>query len=298
MNSNETRTLWISIAAGLFATFLLYSYSQEKQAQLTKKFGSSKRVVVAARDIAEMETIDDTMLDTIERPVDFIEPNAMNDPELAVGKVAVAPMKKGEQLLLTKLLTPGPDTGIALQVSPNKRAVTIPVDEVRGVAKLIRPGDRIDITAAVDIGKGLNQRREVQLIMQDVVVLATGLNVVNNIPRIFEMDANRKDVSQITLTGDTKFTTVTVEASPKEAQDLLYILSTSPGNLFLTLRNPNDRNIVKMPSSTQESVLGKPSTAFSSPPPRVPTTISPPPSVPQKASRPQPAKPRGKFIRQ
>jgi pilus assembly protein CpaB len=289
MNSNETRTLWISLAAGLFAAFLLYSYSQEKKAEYDKTYGAMKNVVIAKIDIAEMQTIDDTMLEVVQRPADFIEPSVVNDPESAVGQVAATPIKKGEQILITKLLQPGPDTGISLQVSPSKRAVTLPIDEVRGVAKLIRPGDRVDIIAAIDAGKGINQRREVAVIMQDVIVLATGLNVVNNIPRILEMDSNNKNIQQIALTGDTKYTTLTIEASPKEAQDLIYIMSTSPGNIYFTLRNPNDRQVQpRLPSSTSDSILGRPSISYdtnSVPTPTVAPQVQPrtaPTVTPQK----------------
>lgn len=269
-SSNETRTLWISLGAGLFAAFLLFSYSQEKKAEYDKTYGTMKNVIIAKTDIAEMQTIDDTMLEVAQRPLDFMEPNVVVSVEAAVGQVAAAPIKKGEQILSTKLLQPGPDTGIALQVAPSKRAVTLPVDEIRGVAKLIRPGDRIDIIAAIDTGKGLAQKREVTAIMQDVVVLATGINVMNNIPRSIELDPGSKAVNQISLTADTKYTTITIEATPKEAQDLIYILSTSPGNLYFTLRNPNDRAMApRLPSSTADSVLGKPVITFEPTPPPV-----------------------------
>lgn len=258
--NNESRTLWISLAAGLFAAFLLYSYSQENKAAYEKKFGAKRNVVLAKVDIQEMQMIDDTMLMVDQKPADFIEPLAVGEPELAVGQVAAAPIKKGEQILQTKLLQPGPDTGISLQVAPTKRAVTLPVDEVRGVAKLIRPGDRIDIYAAIDSGRGVNQRREVTMLMQDVVVLAAGVNVVNNIPRTLEMDANGKSIIQTTLTGNTKYNTITIESTPKEAQDLIYILSTAPSNIYFTLRNPNDRLVPpRLPSSTADSLLGRPS---------------------------------------
>lgn len=258
--NNESRTLWISLAAGLFAAFLLYSYSQENKAAYEKKFGAKRNVVLAKVDIQEMQMIDDTMLMVDQKPADFIEPLAVSEPELAVGQVAAAPIKKGEQILQTKLLQPGPDTGISLQVAPTKRAVTLPVDEVRGVAKLIRPGDRIDIYAAIDSGRGVNQRREVTMLMQDVVVLAAGVNVVNNIPRTLEMDANGKSIIQTTLTGNTKYNTITIESTPKEAQDLIFILSTAPSNIYFTLRNPNDRLVPpRLPSSTSDSLLGRPS---------------------------------------
>lgn len=258
MGSNETRNLWLSIAAGVFATFLLYSYSQEKKAEYDKKFGSTKRIVIAKEDIAEMQTIYDTMVETREMPADFIQPDAITVPDEIIGNVAAVPIRKGQMVLKNNLLTPGPDTGIALQVAPSKRAITIPVDEVRSVAKLIRPGDRVDIFAALDVGKGINSKREVFALMTDTVVLATGVSIVNNIPRMFELDSSGRNLTQIALTGDTKYATITVEVTPKEAQDLVYILSTSPGNLFFTLRNPSDRTIPgRMPSSTAESIASR-----------------------------------------
>lgn len=275
MNSNESRTLWISLAAGLFAAFLLYSYSQDKKAEYDKTYGTMKNVVVAKKDIPEMMTIDDSMLEVLQRPSDFMEPGAVSDPELAVGQVAGKAILKGEQILGSKLLIPGPDTGISLQVAPSKRAVTLPVDEVRGVAKLIRPGDRVDIYAAIDTGKGIVQRREVTMLMQDVVVLATGVNVLNNIPRTVEPDGNKKNAVITSLTSDTKYNSITIEATPKESQDLIYIVSTAPGNIYFTLRNPNDRAVPpRLPSSTSDSVLGVPTVTLA-PPVQRPTYVPP-----------------------
>lgn len=255
---NETRNLWLSIGAALFAVFLIYSYSQEKKAEYDKMFGAKKTIVKAKEDIPEMSTIYDTMLETVEVPANYVYPDTVAIPDEIIGHVAAVPVKKGQILMKNMLFTPGPDTGISIQVAPNKRALAIPIDEIRGVAKLIRPGDRVDIIAAVDVGKGQAQRREVTVLMEDVPILATGVSVVNNIPRLMELDASGKNVTQTSLTGDTKYSTVTIEASPKEAQDLIYLLSTSPGNIFFTLRNPNDRTKgLRLPSSTAESILGR-----------------------------------------
>jgi pilus assembly protein CpaB len=298
MGSNETRNLWLSIGAGIFATFLLYSYSQEKKAEYDKRFGTTKRVIVAKDDIAEMQTIYDTMVETKELPADFIQPDAISIPDEIIGSVAATPIRKGQMIVKNNLLTPGPDTGISLQIAPSKRAISIPIDEVRGVAKLVRPGDRIDIYAALDAGKGVNQRREVFVLMADTVVLATGVSVMNNIPRMFEVDSTGKNLTQIALTGDTKYTTLTIEATPKETQDLVYILSTAPGNLFVALRNPNDRTVPpRMPSSTAESVAGKPTIAMDSPGSMIPAApmmqrpAYPPTQLPQQANPPSQQKP-------
>lgn len=283
MNPNETRTFWISVGAALFAVFLLYSYTQEKSAQLTKKFGAKERVVTAAQDINEMETIDETMLETVERPTDFIEPQAVKDPEMAVGMISLAPIKKGEQLLENKIIKPGPETGLSLQVAPTKRALTIPIDETRGVAKLISPGDRIDLVAALDIGKGVQQHREIKTLMQDVTVLATGLRIVNELPVLYEKMG--KDDYVRNLRREPTFNTLTIEASPEEAQDLIYILSTSPGSLFVTLRHPSDHLKKRMAESTVDSLLGKIPPEMMNMQQRLPAT--PPPPPPKPAPKPK-----------
>ncbi|HEX4923515.1 MAG TPA: Flp pilus assembly protein CpaB [Bdellovibrionales bacterium] len=291
MNPNPTRTLWVSIAAAVFGMILIYSYSQEKKAEYDKRYGTSKRVLVAAKDILEMSTIDDTMVQIEERPVDFIQPGAVETPEEAVGFVAATPIKKGEQMLNTKLLKPGPSTGLSLQVSPNKRAVTLPIDEVRGISKLIRPGDRIDVLTSLEYGRGADQKREVKTILQDVIVLATGTHITNNIPRQLETDSTGKS-SFRNLIGDTTFTTVTLEVTPNEAQSLIYIMSSSPGSIYLTLRNPNDRARLNMGTTSVLGVLGK----NDLPEVRVPAAVPPPVATPQNPARPQPRRRAGPFV--
>ncbi|MCB0348215.1 MAG: Flp pilus assembly protein CpaB [Bdellovibrionales bacterium] len=278
MNNNASRTLWISIGAALFAIFLLYSYSQEKKAEYDSRLGTLKQVVVAKKDILEMSTIDDTMIETVSKPIDFVEPGAIENPEEVIGLVAAAPIKEKEQLLNTKVLKPGTNTGLSMQVAPNKRAITIPVDEVRGVAKLIRPGDRIDILAAVDSGSGPNRRTSVKTIMQDVYVLATGVNVTNNIPRTVEVTTSNK-VNIRNLNGDTTFSTITLELSPEESQSMILLQAANPGSIYITLRNPNDRAKKQLPNADL-SAYQMPDPSMFQQQPRLPS------SPPEKVSAP------------
>ena len=108
--------------------------------------------------------------------------------------------------------------------------------------------------AAIDSGKGADQRREIRTILQDIPILATGLNVINNLPRRFELDADGKKVNRLNLSGNATFTNITVETRPDEAQQLIYILSTSPGSLFVSLRNPNDKLTQPQKVTTVEDV--------------------------------------------
>lgn len=258
MGPNESRNLWLSIAAGIFATFMLYSYSQEKKAELEKAAGDKVRVVVAREDIRYMDNIYDNVLEIREKSRAEVEPDAYDSISSVVGGVAGIPIKKGQTLTKNAILDPGPETGMAIQVSPGKRAVTIPVNDDRANARLIRPGDRVDILAVIDSGKGLNQTREVSVLMQDVVILATGANVNNNLPRQIEKDPSGKALIQTTLTGDTKYPTITIEAKMEEAQDLIYLAATNSSSLYFVLRNPNDQKILpRVPASTADAIKNR-----------------------------------------
>ncbi len=254
--STNSRTFWISLGSALFAMFLIYSYSQEQKAHYDKRYGTTKTVLVASKDILEMSTLDETMVTQEEKPVDFIQPGTVENPDDAVGLVAATPIKKGEQILLTKLLSPGPNTGLSIQVAPDKRAVAIPIDEVRGVGKLLRPGDHVDILTSLSYGEARSEKREVKTLLQDVLILSTGPYVTNNIPRALQLDSFNGKSSYKNLNGDTGYSTVTVEVSPREAQNLIYILSVAPGAIFFSLRNVNDRVISNLSTSTLDTVLG------------------------------------------
>ncbi len=240
MNKNETLTLWLSIGAAIFAVMLIYSYTQEKSAQISRRFGAQTSVLIAVRDIGEMETINDSLVQLKEFPSHFVQPHYLSSKEEAIGLVALAPIAKGEQVLKTKITKPGPMTGLSLQVSPKFRALTIPIDDMRGVAKLLKPGDRVDVIAALDVKDGSQQKREVKTIMQDVVILATGIKVVNELPRVFEEIGGNNFIRN--LRSAVNFNSITIEAKPKDIQDLVYVLSTSPGSLFLSLRHPSDHS--------------------------------------------------------
>lgn len=275
MGPNESRNLWISIGAGVFATFMLYSYSQEKKAQLEQAVGDKVKVVVATEDINEMDTIYDNVLKVVERSREDAEPDAYTDVPSIVGGVAAIPIKKNQTITKNKILEPGPETGMAIQVSPNKRAVTIPINDDRANARLIRPGDRVDIMAVIDSGKGINTKREVTVIMEDVVILATGVNVHNNLPRTIERDPSGRGLIQTTLTGDTKYTTLTIEANIQQAQDLVFLVSTNPSSLYFLLRNPSDRKPNPRITASSSETIGPnrtsvPPTAFPAQPPSLP----------------------------
>lgn len=252
MNLNESRAFWISIGVALLSVFLLYSYTQEKTEALTKEYGLKSKIVVASKDIHEMVTVLDDMVEVIELPKNFVQPGHFKDPEDIIGKVALAPIRKGEQILDTKIMIPGPLTGLSHQIEPRKRALTIPVNGPKSISGLIKPGDRVDMLVSLENDA---QKRVIQTLLQGVPVLATGLNVVNELPRIHKNEGEQDYIKNIR--GETNYDAITVEVSPSDAQKLVYVLSVSPNSLFLLLRHPTDNEVTRLPQAGLNHVLNR-----------------------------------------
>src|SRR5262249_31113859 len=60
-------------------------------------------------------------------------------------RVVLAPMQKNELILKTKITGPGQKASLSSLLEDGKRAVTVRVDDVRGVAGFVLPGDRVDV---------------------------------------------------------------------------------------------------------------------------------------------------------
>ena len=254
MNKKETISLWISVFAGIFAVFLIFSYTQEKTKEISKVFGKQTAVVTAKQLIYEMQTVQENMVELVEVPEKFVQPGYARRLEDVVGLVALAPIDKGEQVLTNKVILPGPETGLSLQVSPGKRAISIPVNKIRAVSHLLKPGDRVDMLVAADLNMGTSQKRYIKTLLQDIVILATGMRVVSELPRIQEEVGGETYIKN--LRKETEFDTVTIEASPSDTQKIVYLLSTDPQSIFFSLRHPSDNESMVLRQTELADILG------------------------------------------
>lgn len=255
--NQESKNLWMAVLFAVIAAGLLYSHIQEKNKTISTRYGRKESIVIAKKNINSMNPINDTHIELKEVPVEFISPGAIKDPNEVIGLVALTPFKEGEPILSNKITMPSPLTGLSLQVSPGKRAVTIPIDEMRGLAKLLKPGDRIDIIAAIFVGSGQSKKRIIKTIMQNVPILATGVQIANELPVLYEKDRSGDQVIVKNLTKNISYNTITIEASPIEAQKVIFILNGNPKDLILTLRHPSDTGPIPVVSTTNDSVLGR-----------------------------------------
>lgn len=266
----NNKAVTLSLGMAVLAIFFVQSYVESIENRNREKFGTEVLIVRAKKNIAEQETVNETHLELAAVPKEFVEPSVIqfpegkkNDPETKdvmkslVGMVAIVPIREGEQLAYNKLSEPGIRTGLSPQVAPGKRAIAIPITEITGVAKLVKPGDRVDLIAVVDLGSNGGKKEKVaKTLFQDVVVLSVGRNVANNLARKIEPDPFNGKERVRSLTRDDSFASVTVEVDPGEAQALAFVLSSSENTLTLSLRNNDDTQRANLKSTDIGDILG------------------------------------------
>ena len=251
----NTRAFSLSLVIAGMAMFMVYSYMESREGQFIEKYQQEQPVVVAKVDISELETIDDSKLEIASIPQSFIAPNAFRNIKELENTIAIVPILKGEQITSPRVTYPGTRTGLSRQVSVGKRAYAITVNNSQSVGNLIRPGDRVDVVASIDYSGGRRDLQRVITVLQDVLVLSTGLSITNEVPLVRRKDADN-NVQLVKLSTYTDYNTVTLELDPFQVQKMEHI-RTLGGVPVLSLRNNGDSKIVRIKSSRIYDILGE-----------------------------------------
>ena len=249
----NTRAFTLSLIVAGIAAFMVYSYIQGVEAELVKKYGKRTTVVVAKMDIKRWELIDDSKIYLKEVPNKLIHPKAFRKIEDVNETIATTAILKDEMISSPRVTFPNIKTGLSRQVAPGKRAISIPAGDSITVGKLIKPGDRVDVLARLDYFGGKKDKILVKTILQDVLVLSTGKNMTNSIPK-YGVKTPR-EIKVMNLDTYSNFNVVTLELSPDESQKLIYLMSES-AKIFLTLRNNDDRGRARVGDTTLFDLLG------------------------------------------
>ncbi len=252
------RALLFATVFGLSAALLLVLYVSSKETYWKDKYGE-EIILIAKTDIPRYQLIDETMLAKKKIPKAFKEPDALDETDLGIvlGYRADTTIKQGGQITLTKISKPG-ESRISLEIDENSRACTIPVNEISGVAGLIRPGDHIDILATfktLDEKTNLANSVQTMTLFQNHQVLSVGKN--------YMFDGAMPEKRSKALTASPQimsFSNITIAATPRECMDLA--VAQQVGTLSLSLRSYLNRfggeedPSLKEEHSTTQSVTG------------------------------------------
>lgn len=251
----NTRAFTLSIAIALLAMGMVYSYIESKEAEYIQKFGKMVPVVIAKQDIGELELIEDEKVTIKNIPRSFVAPEFIKTIEEVYNTVATVPILKGEQITAPRITYPGQRTGLSRQVSPGKRAISLRLNKDQAVGRLIKPGDRVDVHALIDFAGGAKDKLMVKTILQDVLVLSTGMNISNALPLIGVR--MQDEVKKMNLNTYTDYDTVTLEVEPELVPKLVFIVAGGiGGGVFLSLRNNDDKRILTTSPTRIFDLLG------------------------------------------
>ena len=218
--------LVFGIILGGITAFFLYDYLTNMQEPVAAAVPQND--VVVARDTIPAHTpINAEMLEIKSLPVDAIHPEAGDDISLFVGGIARSEIIRGEQVLTSRVHTEDMRATLSYRIGENMRAVSIPVDEVTGVAGYITPGDIVDVLVTIEEEQIKEGDSVTFTLFQKVKVLAIG-----ELPREVEDDESRL------------VNTVTLEVSPEQAEVLAY--SHQKGSFHLALRSPSDESVITL----------------------------------------------------
>ena len=164
----------LAIALGGVAAFAAYSYLSG--VQRTAEAGSTMtEVLVAAQDIPRGTSANDLMssgaVQLTKIPLRYIASGAISSVTSVADRILAVPVSKGEVLTTARFQYPS-EAGLAFNVPKGFVAVTIPVDDSRGVAGLVKPGDRVALLATVATKGG--QGDQTRIAIPGARVLAVG----------------------------------------------------------------------------------------------------------------------------
>ncbi|MEK9721576.1 MAG: Flp pilus assembly protein CpaB, partial [Quisquiliibacterium sp.] len=216
----------------------------------------SAEVVVASRDIGLGLPIAAIMLQLVPWPTAAVPSGSFTELKELDGRVVIVSMQRGEPVLKSKLAPVGTKGGLSAVIPQGKRALTVKVNEVVGVAGFALPGNYVDVMVNTQDDR---KRQVSKIVLEKILVLAVAQQAARD-------DTKPKVVSAVTL-----------EVTPLQAEKL--DLARSVGSLSLALRNQIDANPTLTSGARKDDLLG-----LNSPPP-APVAAAPVPVAAQAAPR-------------
>ena len=226
MNKRPVLMMAVAAAVALVSVSVAAVWLQKKDENSTIK------VVVATRDLQIGTRLQPSMLETVSWPVSAPIKSPLNSTDKAYDRVINMPVLKGEPILETKLAALGQQGGLSSVLKDGKRAVTVKVNEIVGVAGFALPGNYVDVMANIP-DKDNNPVSKIVLERIQVLAVAQDVASTENKPRV---------VSAVTL-----------EVTPQEAE--IIDLARSVGALSLVLRSQIDAASVETIGSRKADLL-------------------------------------------
>jgi pilus assembly protein CpaB len=215
----------ISLLLGLIVTITIVSFMDFNKAD------TGIKVYVAQNPIGPGEVIIENNVKLVEWPKDYVPVGSFRNFKNLKDRVVKDKIYPNEPILEIDLAPKGSKAGLESLIEVGKRAITVRVNDVVGVAGFALPGSYVDIIANIKSDK--KRVSKVVLSYVKVLAVAQATNVEANKPKVVKA--------------------VTLELSPSEAEKL--DLARSIGSLSLALRNKLDATVEKSEGVSIENLM-------------------------------------------
>ncbi|MEW6728584.1 MAG: Flp pilus assembly protein CpaB [Pseudomonadota bacterium] len=227
MQSRALLMLLVALIMGGIAVYLVQSLlKQQEGGQVTVQAVKTVPVVVAAADLDVGARLDALSLSMVEWPEASVPAGAYSSKEAALGAdpdkapVVLKEIRKGEPVLPYKLSPEGARPLLTPKIPPEMRAMTIAVNEIKGVAGFILPGDKVDVVLT---SQQLSPKKDEPI----TLLLEQGLTVLG-----VDQQSSEKEDKPVVVNA------VTLLVTPEIGKRLT--LAQTVGDLTLLLRNEAD----------------------------------------------------------
>jgi pilus assembly protein CpaB len=225
----------IALVAGGGLAFATYDYLQNVPVRTVTV--PTRKVVVAKTNLALGRALRRDDLSTLDWPTSAVPEGAFEDPAAIVDRGLIVSVVKYEVILPAKLASKEAGSGLPPIIPPGKRALSVRVNEVIGVAGYVLPGTHVDVVATANPS---NRAEDIttKVVLANVEVLAAGTRL--------EQDTPDGKPMQVTV--------VTLLVTPEDAEKLT--LASTEGKIQLALRNPLDTASPATPGIRPGVLLG------------------------------------------
>lgn len=218
--------LVLAIGMGMAAVAMAAVWLNSRESLLTT------HVVVAREDVQIGTRLQPTMLQLVDWPSASPLKNPLTSIEQAADRVVNMPLVKGEPISMSKLAAKGETGGLSAVLREGRRAVTVKVNEIVGVAGFALPGNYVDVMVNTPDS---NNNLVSKIVIERIQVLAVAQDVAN-------LESKPKVVNAVTL-----------EVTPAQAEKI--DLARSVGSLSLVLRSQVDMETVSTVGARKHDLL-------------------------------------------
>ncbi len=228
----------------------------------SKEDEAIRTIVVVKDSVPAYAQIKSDMLEEKKVPATDQNANAVKSIEDAEGSYTLVAMVPGEPVLKNHISSSdqnGIGSGLGVKLAEGTRAMTLKVDDVSGIAGLLKVGNHVDIMFAINAGKSDNSGsagNEVKddttavYLIQNAPILALNGNLVS------EKNTPSDGATESSSTGVSMYSVVTLQLTVEQAQQMTAAMA-SGGKLYLALRpqDAGDATVQTAPIGTSDIVL-------------------------------------------